>query len=253
MCIIMHAVHNPDQDQRNREIEFAKRQMDYALGSTGRSFVGGFGVNPPVRQHHCTASCPDLPDSCGPNEFSSPDPNPQELTGALSGGPGGVKLMKDYAKKNPPIIITDPDATYFDKRNDYEVSVCVLFRGSSLCGVKPILLRCFFSVRPSVSPFAYFDFLFLFRLMVRYLLLDLLFLRVLCLWNDFVSALSKCMPLEIGGCCWQSLVFCSWTLNCITFGFVLILYCLLTQTNEVACDYNAGFTTLLAALIKLLG
>jgi len=34
---------------------FAKSQIDYALGSTGRSFVVGFGVNPPTHPHHCAA------------------------------------------------------------------------------------------------------------------------------------------------------------------------------------------------------
>ena len=31
---------------------WATQQVDYALGSSGRSFVVGFGVNPPVRPHH---------------------------------------------------------------------------------------------------------------------------------------------------------------------------------------------------------
>lgn len=31
---------------------FAKQQIDYALGSTGRSYVVGFGVNPPLKCHH---------------------------------------------------------------------------------------------------------------------------------------------------------------------------------------------------------
>jgi len=35
--------------------EFAKKQVDYALGSTGRSFVVGFGKNPPRNPHHRTA------------------------------------------------------------------------------------------------------------------------------------------------------------------------------------------------------
>jgi len=34
---------------------FAKSQVDYALGSTGRSFVVGFGINPPTHVHHCAA------------------------------------------------------------------------------------------------------------------------------------------------------------------------------------------------------
>lgn len=32
--------------------EFAKSQMGYILGDTGRSFVVGYGVNPPQRPHH---------------------------------------------------------------------------------------------------------------------------------------------------------------------------------------------------------
>jgi hypothetical protein len=32
--------------------EFAEKQINYALGDTGRSFVIGIGVNPPKRAHH---------------------------------------------------------------------------------------------------------------------------------------------------------------------------------------------------------
>jgi len=32
--------------------QFARSQIDYALGNGGRSFVVGFGNNPPVRPHH---------------------------------------------------------------------------------------------------------------------------------------------------------------------------------------------------------
>ncbi|CAL4060236.1 unnamed protein product, partial [Meganyctiphanes norvegica] len=31
---------------------FAKSQIDFTLGSTGRSFVVGYGVNPPQKPHH---------------------------------------------------------------------------------------------------------------------------------------------------------------------------------------------------------
>ena len=33
-------------------------QIGYALGDKGRSYVQGFGVNPPLRSHHRAASCP---------------------------------------------------------------------------------------------------------------------------------------------------------------------------------------------------
>ena len=38
--------------------EFAVSQMDYIMGGkTGRSFVVGFGNNPPVRPHHRSSTC----------------------------------------------------------------------------------------------------------------------------------------------------------------------------------------------------
>jgi hypothetical protein len=40
---------------------FIKKQMNYILGDTGRSYVVGFGNNPPVRPHHASSSCPDMP------------------------------------------------------------------------------------------------------------------------------------------------------------------------------------------------
>ncbi|XP_077869188.1 endoglucanase E-4-like [Saccoglossus kowalevskii] len=67
--------------------QFAKDQLHYILGDTGRSYVCGFGENPPVQPHHRSSSCPDLPEKCAWNSFGSPDPNPQILYGALVGGP----------------------------------------------------------------------------------------------------------------------------------------------------------------------
>lgn len=60
---------------------FAKQQADYALGSTGRSFVVGFGVNPPERPHHRTAH------SSWADSQSVPNYNRHVLYGALVGGP----------------------------------------------------------------------------------------------------------------------------------------------------------------------
>jgi endoglucanase len=79
---------------------FAKKQIDYALGDGGHSFVVGVGSNPPTRPHHRAASCPDRPATCDWNAFNSPDASPQTLFGALVGGPD------------------DKDA-YTDKRDDY--------------------------------------------------------------------------------------------------------------------------------------
>jgi endoglucanase len=86
--------------QANRD--FAKQQIDYALGDSGRSFVVGFGVNPPVKPHHRSSSCPNRPAVCDYNSgFNNPGPNPQTLFGALVGGPG---INDDYE----------------DRRDDYQ-------------------------------------------------------------------------------------------------------------------------------------
>jgi len=73
--------------------EFAKKQVDYALGSTGRSFVVGFGKNPP---RILTTGRPQLMErfndrTCGVQTY---------LVGALVGGPDGsdsyVDRLDDY-------------------------------------------------------------------------------------------------------------------------------------------------------------
>ncbi|XP_025083452.1 uncharacterized protein LOC112557675 [Pomacea canaliculata] len=80
--------------------QWAMCQIHYALGDTGRSFVVGFGVNPPTRPHHRASSCPMLPAPCGWEAQQNPGPNPHVLYGALVGGPGGsddyVDDRKDY-------------------------------------------------------------------------------------------------------------------------------------------------------------
>lgn len=75
--------------------DFAKSQADYCLGSTGRSFVCGFGVNPPTSPHHRTAS-----GVCTDNLSADPETNIHVLTGALVGGPdasdGYTDTRSDY-------------------------------------------------------------------------------------------------------------------------------------------------------------
>ena len=67
--------------------QFAKDQISYMLGGSGRSYVVGFGANPPQKPHHASSSCPLSPKPCTWDQFSSPRPNPQVLYGALVGGP----------------------------------------------------------------------------------------------------------------------------------------------------------------------
>lgn len=69
--------------------------MKYILGDSGRSFVVGFGNNPPSHAHHRGSSCPKGLEKaptgsnnpvCDYNNFNLPDPNPNVLYGALVGG-----------------------------------------------------------------------------------------------------------------------------------------------------------------------
>ncbi|ONK66114.1 uncharacterized protein A4U43_C06F4290 [Asparagus officinalis] len=82
--------------QPARLMEFAKQQMDYLLGSNpnGRSYMVGFGFNPPTQPHHRGASVPVLPPNMTVNcamsfvqFFNKDGPNVNELTGAIVGGP----------------------------------------------------------------------------------------------------------------------------------------------------------------------
>ncbi|MCL2633570.1 MAG: glycoside hydrolase family 9 protein [Oscillospiraceae bacterium] len=61
---------------------FAVEQINYALGSAGRSYVIGFGVNPPVNPHHRTAQ------GSWTDNMNNPSPGRHVLVGALVGGPG---------------------------------------------------------------------------------------------------------------------------------------------------------------------
>ncbi|MEJ6951308.1 glycoside hydrolase family 9 protein [Natronospora cellulosivora (SeqCode)] len=62
-------------------MEFARNMANIALGDTGRSFMVGFGENPPVRYHHRTAH-----GSWGDSQ-TVPEYHRHILVGALVGGP----------------------------------------------------------------------------------------------------------------------------------------------------------------------
>ena len=66
---------------------FAESQINYILGDTGRSYVVGWGENPPTHCFHKAARCPDPPAVCDSNTIDNPGPNPHVVHGALVGGP----------------------------------------------------------------------------------------------------------------------------------------------------------------------
>ncbi|XP_078441609.1 glycosyl hydrolase 9A4 [Wolffia australiana] len=80
----------------SRLMSFAKQQMDYLLGSNpqGRSYMVGFGQSPPTQAHHRGSSVPVTEASayvgCAASFstwFARAGPNPNELSGAIVGGP----------------------------------------------------------------------------------------------------------------------------------------------------------------------
>jgi hypothetical protein len=83
--------------------KFAASQLHYLWGDSGRSFVAGFGKDPPKRPHHRNSACTlqeSLVDNCNAAWINA-RPNPNVLHGALVGGP------------------SKPDDKYADDRGDY--------------------------------------------------------------------------------------------------------------------------------------
>ena len=70
-----------DAARQKTYVSFAESQCDYALGSSGRSFVVGFGDNSPQHPHHRTAQ------GSWSNNMNEPSSHRHTLYGALVGGP----------------------------------------------------------------------------------------------------------------------------------------------------------------------
>jgi len=87
--------------QETKARNFGESQINYILGDGGRSYVVGWGDNPPQRPHHRSSSCPDRPQECNWDAFNNPGPNYQTLNGALVGGP-------------------DHNDNYVDDRNNFQ-------------------------------------------------------------------------------------------------------------------------------------
>jgi hypothetical protein len=83
--------------------KYAASQLHYIWGDTGRSYVVGFGKDPPLRPHHRNSACTlqeSLVDSCAA-AWTNKRANPNVLHGALVGGP------------------SKPNDKYNDDRGDY--------------------------------------------------------------------------------------------------------------------------------------
>ncbi|GFR83741.1 endoglucanase [Elysia marginata] len=66
---------------------WALGQIHYMLGDSGRSYVVGFGKDPPTRPHHASSSCRPSPYPCDWDDYAKSEANAHTLYGALVGGP----------------------------------------------------------------------------------------------------------------------------------------------------------------------
>jgi len=78
-----------DKTKVKTYIDFAESQVNYALGSTGRSYVCGYGENYPVNPHHRTAQGSYCDNMNEPSEAR------HTLYGALVGGPNANDGYED--------------------------------------------------------------------------------------------------------------------------------------------------------------
>ena len=96
-CAQVYADHVNDPEMRYSN--FAKAQADYMLGSNpdDRSYLCGFGNNPPVNPHHRNAHHSTT------NNINSPTLNTHTLYGALVGGPDAVMITQIPARTISPM------------------------------------------------------------------------------------------------------------------------------------------------------
>ncbi|XP_070154972.1 endoglucanase A [Polyergus mexicanus] len=116
-------------DDSYKYCQFAKEQIDYMLGKTGRSYVVGYGRNSPGQPHHAASSCPDKPAPCGWREFDSNESNPQILYGALVSGPNKRDLFRD----------TREEDIYTEVMVDYNAGFTSALAGLLHCIMKGII------------------------------------------------------------------------------------------------------------------
>ena len=102
---------------------FAESQINYVLGATGRSFLIGFGTNPPQHPHHRTA------ESSWANDMSIPPYARHTLYGAMVGGPDSSDSYTD----------TDQNYTQNEPACDYNAGlIASLSRMYKVYGGSPI-------------------------------------------------------------------------------------------------------------------
>ncbi|KAH9678335.1 Endoglucanase 23 [Citrus sinensis] len=106
---------------RARLVQVAKGQVDYILGSNplNMSYMVGYGKNFPQRIHHRSSSLPSVAQHTGKigcqdgtKYYDSKNSNPNELTGAVVGGPDAndsyADSRSDFVHSEPTTYINAP-------------------------------------------------------------------------------------------------------------------------------------------------
>lgn len=108
------------RDVGTRYHDFAKKQIDYALGANpmNRSYVVGFGNNPPINPHHRGAH------GSWANDIQNPTNNRHIIYGALVGGPSSAS-----------------DTAYTDDRSNYQTNEIALDYNAGFTGALARLVR----------------------------------------------------------------------------------------------------------------
>ncbi len=109
-----------DPERASRYDAFAVRQLDYILGDNPaeRSYVIGYGANPPRNPHHRTAH------GAWANSIREPEESRHVLYGALVGGPGA-------------------DDRYTDDRNDFQMNEVACDYNAGFTGILARMVRDF--------------------------------------------------------------------------------------------------------------
>lgn len=111
--VCLAAASSDDYQSKFQYYNFAEEQIDYILGiSTGRSYVVGYGENPPTQPRHKASSCPSLPQLCEWRQAVEDKPNPQILYGALVSGPDFNDHFVDYRYGNDTKLYTEVNIEY---------------------------------------------------------------------------------------------------------------------------------------------
>ncbi|KAL4516484.1 hypothetical protein Ndes2526B_g05083 [Nannochloris sp. 'desiccata'] len=122
MLMLQDTIGNKSPPMRKAELKYATREVNYVLGSTGRSFIVGWGKSPPKNIHHAPSTCADSPEVCNWQNYFMKAGNAQTVYGAMVAGPGGKKRYPDK-----------PDY-YLDVRSDYVTNEVSLNYNAGLVG-----------------------------------------------------------------------------------------------------------------------